>query len=225
MRERMSPSLCDPPDRCTRAWTSAPTETRRRARCDPMNPAAPVMRTDRPERSSTGTALFHYSRLRDRDDESPAPPPILVLLLHDLVGEVPRQDQQIVGHGFQDSLRRHYWDQHPWRVLSLLEPVAVGEEVEGVRPDPAVVEESVPLRGRSVASQPPALPLEVAQERHQPGSEPAEPVGEVVVGLPLEETVRPLAVEPLLHRRHLAPVTGVPLRIDAHRPSVDREEL
>src|SRR4051812_30951945 len=57
-------------------------------------------------RCAAAPAALHDSDLRDGNDEVTAARDELVLLRENLVGEVPRQQQHVVGHRFEQLLRR-----------------------------------------------------------------------------------------------------------------------
>src|SRR5687768_11150797 len=104
-----------------------------------MKPDAPVMRARRSRSVSTARS-GNDARLRYRDDELASALPVLLLLGHDLFGEIPGQDEQIVGHALEHLVWRNDGNTHPWREASVLQRVAIREKLEQVRADAVVVE-------------------------------------------------------------------------------------
>ena len=90
--------------------------------------------------------------LGDRDDELAAPSADVAHLLDDLVLEVPRQDQDVVGLERVDRVDRMDRDVHAGREPAVLVRVAIDRELEEVGADPAVVQKRVALARRAVAA-------------------------------------------------------------------------
>ena len=78
-------------------------------------------------------------------------------LLHDLVLEVPRKDQNVVGLGLVDRLHRIDRDVHAGRVAAVLVRIAVDGEVQEIGADSRVVEQGVAFAGGAIAAD--ALPF------------------------------------------------------------------
>src|SRR5882724_11294661 len=107
-----------------------------------MKPVAPVRKNLTPTSYQPGR--------RDRDDEASAAPPVLLLLGEDLLGEVPREQQYLVGHQLEQAIRRVDGQMIAGHVAALLVGVAVHHEVEDVPADGERVEERRALGGGAV---------------------------------------------------------------------------
>src|SRR2546425_11534509 len=108
------------------------------------------------------------SGLGNRDDELTAPLADARHLSHDLVLKIPRQDQHVVGPRLAYLLRRTDGDMGPRQKLALLVGVTVHGVSQEIRPDAAVVQQSVALAWSSVADDGAALPFGLNQELEQP---------------------------------------------------------
>ena len=112
------------------------------------------IRMPRPPQKST-TFMIHPARndleLGDREDELAAPLPDVAELVADFVPEIPRQDQNVVGLGLGQALRRVDRDMRARQELALLDRAAVDRVREQVGPDTAVVEQRVALARGAVA--------------------------------------------------------------------------
>src|SRR5262245_58335456 len=101
-------------------------------------------------------------RVDDRDrgngnDKPGAPFDDMAHLLHDLLLEVPRKDQDVVGLGVVDRLDRVDGDVHAGRVAPMLVRVAIDGEVQEIGADGGVVEQSVTFARGAIATD--ALPF------------------------------------------------------------------
>ncbi len=105
--------------------------------------------------------------VRDGNDELAAAPPVLVLLPQDLVGEVPGEQQRVVGHRLDEPLRRDDRDAHARHEAPLLVGAAIDDEIQRLGPDAEGVEQRAPLGGGAVGGDPLALRLEAPEERPQ----------------------------------------------------------
>ena len=85
----------------------------------------------------------------------------------DLAREVPGQDHDHVGSGLRDPLGRVDRDVRARSEPPVLVRVAVDRVVEEVGPDPAVVEQRVPLPGRAVADDLLAVAAQLDQQLEQ----------------------------------------------------------
>src|SRR5262245_64588369 len=85
-------------------------------------------------------------------------------LLHDLVLEVPRKDQDVVGLGVVDRLDRVDGDVHDGRVAAMLVRVAIDGEVQEVGADGSIVEQSVAFAGGAISAD--ALPFLLGFDEH-----------------------------------------------------------
>src|SRR5205085_4987097 len=75
-------------------------------------------------------------RARDRNDEASPSTPVLLLLRQDLVRKVPCEQEHFGGHRFEEVLRGHDRQPHPWHEEPLLVLAPVRDEVQQVRTDP-----------------------------------------------------------------------------------------
>src|SRR5437773_275941 len=101
-----------------------------------------------PQKSTTFIASFPRSdRLqgRDRDDQPAAPLAHVAELCADLLPQVPRQDEDVVGPGLREPLGRVDRDVRARKELTLLDRAPVNGVLEQVRPDAAVVQQRVAL--------------------------------------------------------------------------------
>src|SRR5262245_37761366 len=116
-------------------------------------------------RSSLNTGFFRCtrmfnsddSRMRNRDDETAAAIVVFAQVRHDLLGEVPRQQQGIFRHPLRQLLVGKHWNMRSRREASNLEIGFFGNEIERFRADSTVVEQRHALRrsahrGDAVAS-------------------------------------------------------------------------
>src|SRR5882724_1252559 len=133
--------------------------------CAPMarirSGAAPAGR--KPRRAIIGGSLDDL-RLGDRDDELGPPRPGVRELLHDLVLEVPRQDEDVVRLLGVDLVGREARDVRTGQEPAVLVGIAIDGEVDEVGADTAVVEQGVALAGSAVAGDPLAAALGGYQE-------------------------------------------------------------
>src|SRR5713226_4338233 len=137
--------------------------------------------------------------VRDRYNELSPPRLNQRHLLHDLVLEIPRQDEDVVRPSLEDPLRWVDGYVGARREPALLVRVAVHRVVEEVRPDPAVVQECVALPGCPVPDDGPTLTLGPDQELQQPALALLHPLPEGRVSLEPIETSRLLARQERLH--------------------------
>src|SRR5882724_887061 len=123
--------------------------------------------------------------LGDGYDELAAPLPDVRHLFHDLVPEIPGQDQDVVRLGLADPVGVE--DRHVGarQELALLVRAAIHRVVEEVRPDAAVVQQGVALAGCAVAGDGLALALGSDQE-----------IEELALGLLYLLAERRVAIEP-----------------------------
>src|SRR5262245_38772560 len=84
-----------------------------------------------------------------RDDQLRAPLGGVPELRGDLRSEIPREDHDRVGPGLRDPLRWMDRDMRAGSEAPVLVRVAVDRVIEEVRADPTVVEQRVPLPGRT----------------------------------------------------------------------------
>ena len=132
-------------------------------------------------------------------------------MFHDLLFQVPGQDQQVVRPGLPDPLRGVNRDVGAGRELPLLVGVPIDGVVEEVRPDAAVVQKRVALAGSAVARDGLALSTDPNQELQKLSLGLLDLLSEGEVGLQPPEA-RPLLL--LFQSRdsrpyRLRPVLGV----------------
>ena len=90
--------------------------------------------------------------------------PIRALLSHDFIREVPREDQHVVRLALQQGADREHGQVHAGRERPYLEGTPVHRVGNEVRADRTIVEQRVPLGGRTVARDAPALAGEPLEE-------------------------------------------------------------
>src|SRR6478735_11221297 len=83
--------------------------------------------------------------LREGDHQSPTPLAYVLKLGADLLAQVPRHDQHVVGAGLGEGLDGMDRDVRPRQVLPVLVRVPVDAELDKVAADATVVEQGVPL--------------------------------------------------------------------------------
>src|SRR6266404_2961844 len=98
-------------------------------------------------------------------------------LLQDLLPEIPRQDQNIVGSNGIDRLNRSNWNMYARRESPVLVRIAINGEVEEVDAHAAIVEECVAFARRAVAANSLASFFDVDETRQQPTFGPLNPRG------------------------------------------------
>ena len=100
-------------------------------------------------------------------------------LLHDLVPQVPGQDEDQVGLGLADGVRRAGSGMcDAGQVVALLVRVEVARVLDEVRADAAVVEQRVALGGRAVAGDPAARRVAARSESRAPALGQFDALGE-----------------------------------------------
>src|SRR5258706_3349547 len=113
----------------------------------------------------TGDSSLRIDRhLRNRYDKLSTPFPYSGHLRHDLVLEIPRQDEQIVRLGFPDLVGVQDGNVCPRQELALLVRIAIDGVVDEIRADAAVVEERVAFARRPVPDHRFALAPDADQE-------------------------------------------------------------
>ena len=132
---------------------------------------------------------------RNRDDQLPAPLADVPELRRDLVDEVPRQDEQVVGTRLGDPLERMDRDVRPRREQTVLVRVAVDRVVEEIGADAAVVQERVALAGSAVPDDLLPLAAELDEEIEECALRLLHLLGEARVALGRAEPLALLACE------------------------------
>src|SRR5919106_6950594 len=112
-----------------------------------------------PSRASLPNCPSYDARLGDGDDEPAAAGAVLGLLLQDLLGEVPRQQQRVVRLVLEQLLDRPDPELAAGHVAPVLERVAVDHVVENVPAEPAIAEQRRGLGGGAVPGDAVALCL------------------------------------------------------------------
>ena len=113
--------------------------------------------------------------------------PVLLLLFEDLFREVPRKEEDVIGHVREQFFRRVHPQVHPRCVEVLLMRALVHRVFDEVRSDAAVVEQGVPLGGGAVAGNPFPGGLHFPKNPEQVRPDLLRPVGEGDVRLPFRE--------------------------------------
>src|SRR5262245_22276070 len=107
-----------------------------------------------PQNSTTFTASPVPSdrlELGDRKDELSAPGSDVVELFDDLVAQVPRQNEHVIGPRLGQAFGRVDRDVRARQELALFERTPIDGVLDEVRADAAVVQQSVALAGRAVS--------------------------------------------------------------------------
>ena len=156
----------------------------------------------------------------NRDDEAAAAGAVLGLLRQDLVGEVPGQQQHVVGLVLEQPLGRQDRQPAARHVAALLVRIAVDHVLEGLAAEAAVAEQRRALGGGAVGGDPPALGLEPAQQRAQLLAQAPRPLGEAAVAA--RDRSRPRGLLGSSSRRTAGCTACAPADIEAQRAAVDR---
>src|SRR6266852_3637234 len=106
--------------------------------------------------------------LRNRRYAPAAPFPYIGHLSHDLLAEIPGQQQQIVRLRFGDPVGMVYYDVGARQEAALLVGAAIDDIVDEVRPDAAIVQQRVALGWRPIADDGLAPLLVIDEEAQQP---------------------------------------------------------
>src|SRR6185369_8874059 len=88
-------------------------------------------------------------------------------LLDNLLLQVPRQNEDVVGLGRVDRIHGQDRNMHPRRELAVLVRIAIDGEIEEVGSNPAIVEERIALAGSSISADSLAGLLDPDQERQE----------------------------------------------------------
>src|SRR3569623_253913 len=112
-------------------------------------------------------ALGKTLDLRNRNHEPSAPLANIRELCRDLVAQIPRKYQNVVGTDFANRIRMANRDLGAGEILPLIVRASVDGEVEEIRANPAVVQQGVSFARRSVADDAFAGPLRFDLELEQ----------------------------------------------------------
>src|SRR5919106_4181880 len=173
-----------------------------------------------PSRASLPNCPSYDARLGDGDDEPAAAGAVLGLLLEDLLGEVPRQQQRVVRLVLEQLFDRPDPELAAWHVAAVLERIAVDHVVEDVGAEAAVAEQRGGFGGGAVPCDAAALRLEPIDHAAQLLAQPVHALREAQVGLGTIEAGSLLGLEQRLDRRLRV---GALADIDAQRAAVDRQ--
>src|SRR4029078_9877453 len=110
-------------------------------------------------------------------------------LLDDLVLKIPRQDEDVVGLGDRDSVKRQDRDVHSRSETPVLVGIAVDGKVEEVGADSAVVEQCVALARCSVSANRLAGVFGLDQKREQLSLSSLHLIAKGLIGFNLEKSV------------------------------------
>jgi len=91
------------------------------------------------------------AHLGNRNHKFSAAAAILGLLLDDLIGEIPGEQQDVFGLVVQQSFRRDHWYMGAGRIQSLFQRAAVNDVREQVGADFQETEQCIPFGRRAVA--------------------------------------------------------------------------
>src|SRR6516164_4476377 len=104
-------------------------------------------------------------------------------LAHDLVFEVPRQDQHVIGLGFKNLLWRKNRNVGAWQIPAMFVRVAINGIVQKIEADTAIVEQRIALTWRPVAGKGFVATLRLDQEAQQFALSRTNPISESGIGL------------------------------------------
>src|SRR5467141_805229 len=106
-------------------------------------------------------------RRGDGDDEASATFTVCMLLLEDLVGQVPGQEEQVVRAAVTHRVGGEDGQMGAGRIQALLDGGPVDDEVQRLAADAAVVEQGRTLGGSAVSGQALVLALEIREQAAQ----------------------------------------------------------
>src|SRR6266851_544939 len=161
-------------------------------------------------------------RRRNGDDKPAAPFAVGVLLLEDLIGQVPRQQEQVIGAALLNNLGGKDGQVGARRIQSLLDGRPIDDEVQRLAADAAVIQQGRAFGGGSIARQARIVLFEVREEPAQLTFQLPHPGSELGVELYAVEAGRPFLLKQLANRiRRRARASDVELQ----RATVDRKTL
>ena len=97
------------------------------------------------------TVTLQNLHMRDGNDEPSTPLPNISHLLDNFLFDIPGKDQNIIGFVFPDLIRVFYRNMASRQIAVLLMGTPVHGIIQKVRPDPAIIQERVPLGRRAVS--------------------------------------------------------------------------
>src|SRR5579862_8004049 len=97
-----------------------------------------------------GRAPLNNAWLRNRHDESPAAPPVFILLPENLIGKIPREQQHVIRHLLEQLLRRADRQMRARRVEPLLCRAAINHKIQHVPSDAAVIQQRRTFRRSAI---------------------------------------------------------------------------
>src|SRR6516162_1632503 len=145
-------------------------------------------------------------------------------LAHDLVFEVPRQDQHVIGLGFINPLWRKNRNMGAWQISAMFVWVAINGIVQKIGADTAIVEQRIALTWRPVAGKGFVAALRLDQEAQQFALSRANLFGKSGISLKPVQAGQAFAGKQLGdgRLRRVAVVIGM-TRVDTQRAAVCRQ--
>src|SRR6266852_5399394 len=175
----------------------------------------------------SGTTLTPWINSNDPrrwhgDDEPAAPLAVGVLLLEDLIGQVPGQQEQVIGAALLHNVGGKDGQVGARRIQAQLDGRPVDDEVQRLATDAAVIEQGRAFGGGSIARKARIVLFEVREEAAQLTLQLPHPGSELGIELDSVEAGRPFLLQQLANRiRWRARASDVELQ----RATVDRKTL
>src|SRR5258708_15955339 len=139
-------------------------------------------------------------RRRNGDDEPAASLAMGVLLLEDLIGQVPGQQEQVIGAALLHDLGGEDGQVGARRVQALLDGRPIDDEVQRLAADAAVIQQGRALGGGAIAREARVVLLEVREQTAELTLQPPYPGSELGVELDPVEAGRSFLIEQLANR-------------------------
>src|SRR5258706_6922405 len=132
---------------------------------------------------TTLTPSINSNDLRGRngDDEPAAPLAVGVLLLEDLIGQVPGQQEEVIGAALLHDLGGEDGQVGARRVQALIDGRPIDDEVQRLAADAAVIQQGLAIGGSAIAREARVGLLEGREEPSQLTLQPPESGSELDV--------------------------------------------
>src|SRR3569623_1081235 len=149
-------------------------------------------------RSSVPWSFAHFQR-GNRNDELGAPLPDVCQLFHDLVLQIPRQNQHVIRPRFGDLLRSKDRNVRARQELAVLVGITIDDVIDEVGANPAVIQERIAFAGSSVTGNAAAGAFGLDQELEQAAFRLFDLRGELSIAIEARQAGIALVLKQLLH--------------------------